>query len=54
MMGEQIGHDVVITLNGETRTLTSCNLVKFFNTMFNKPGTTYTEEEMNEWGLYRK
>lgn len=52
MYGEQKGQDVLITLNGEMRTLTGCNLVKLFNTMFNKPGTTYTDAEMNKWGLY--
>ena len=42
-----------VTINNETREI-ECDVFKLSNTLWNKPGEKYTEEEMFEMGLIKK
>jgi len=51
---EQDGADCIVILHGETRRIRDCNPLKLANTLWNKPGSQYTEQEMYEMGFGKK
>lgn len=51
---EQTGADCIVTIRGVSRKVKDCNAIILANTMFNKPGETYTEHEMWAFGFARK
>ena len=51
MMIEQEGSDCIVTVYGETKRIKNCKALKLANTMWDKEGEKYTEEEMRSFGL---
>ena len=50
----QEGNDYVVQLKGVVRTVKDCEMAKLANTIWDKPGRKYTEEEMEEFGFELK
>lgn len=50
----QVGEDCEVTLKGDQRLIKRCNATKLSNTLWDKEGEQYTEEQMDEWGFCLK
>ena len=51
---EQTEKDCIVTVNGFSRKIKNCNAITLSNTLWNKSGDKYIEEQMEKWGFLKK
>lgn len=51
---EPAGKDCILTLDGYMKRIKDCKALKLANTLWDKQGDKYTEEEMEKWGFSLK
>ena len=51
---ETEGEDCIVTINSETRRVNNCNAVKLANTLWDKDGEKYSDDEMSDFGFEKR